>query len=159
MTCGSSDSVTASGGGSLEWKHNCRGDMFDYKDPRNNNSRINEYNWFYFYRGAEEAIPPKKLEARWLSSSCHQFISIILLTRCGMLFYRWNISYSVDSSSSECLLKVQVYCKVLNDKWHETSNQSVIQPDNPCSSLTNLSTKSLTKTLNTPPYLTQELLQ
>ena len=116
------------------------------------------------------------------------FRSRVIMTGGGMLFCRGNISSSVDSSSSErngmsfesasllfgCVahendsLRPRVcaaldallagYCKVLNDKWPETSNQSVIQPDNPWSSLTNLSSKSLTKTLNTPPYLTQELL-
>ena len=73
--------------------------LFDYKDPRHNNSRINEYNWLYFYRGAEEAMPPKKLEARGLSSLVHQYHC--LLTGCGMLCCRGNISSSVDSSSSE----------------------------------------------------------
>ena len=48
MMCGSSDGVTSSGGGSLEGMYNCKGDMFDYKDPRHNNSRINEYNWVFF---------------------------------------------------------------------------------------------------------------
>ena len=73
--------------------------LFDYKDPRHNNSRINEYNWLCFYRGAQETIPPNKLEARELSSSFHQYH--YLLTGCGMLFCRGNISSSVYSSLSE----------------------------------------------------------
>ena len=73
--------------------------LFDYKDPGHNNSRINEYNWVYFYRGAEEAIPPNKLEARGLSSSVHQYHC--LLMGGGMLFCRGNIFSGVEISSLE----------------------------------------------------------
>ena len=70
MMCGSSDGVTSSCGGSLEGMHNCRGDMFDYKDPRHNNSRINEYNWVFLSRSRGGIISKK------VRSKGTQFISL-----------------------------------------------------------------------------------
>ena len=73
--CGSSDGVTSSGGGSLEGMHNCRGDMFDYKDPRHNNSRINEYNLVFLSR-SRGGITSKKVRSKgtqFISSSVYQY--------------------------------------------------------------------------------------
>ena len=48
--------------------------MFDSDYPQISPGRFKQYNWFDFYRGAEEAIPPNMPEARGLPMATSVFV-------------------------------------------------------------------------------------
>ena len=48
--------------------------LFEYRDPRHSASIFKEYDWFDFYRGAEESIPPNKPEERGLGVYVSVFV-------------------------------------------------------------------------------------
>ena len=84
--------------------------MFDSDDSHISDKRFKYYDWFEFYKDAEEAIPSDMTEARGLPMSTSVFV---------------DADIAGDKKTSRSQTGIIIFCKKASTHWYSKSQPSV----------------------------------